>query len=66
VWENIKKRLKSKTYWAAIAMSAMTLIEMNLGLFQPMLGDWYLTFYLGMTLVFMAIREATNAPLSEK
>jgi len=66
VWETIKKRLKSKTYWAAIAMSAMTLIEMNMGLFQPLLGDWYLAFYLGMTFVFMAIREATVAPVSEK
>lgn len=47
-------------------MAALSILEMNLGLFAEMFGSWYPMFYVGMSLVFMLIREATHAPLSEK
>lgn len=66
MWETICKRFKSKTYWAAVTMAALSILEVNLGLFAEVFGSWYPMFYVGMSLVFMAIREATNAPLSDK
>lgn len=60
------QRLKSKTYWAAIFMASMSIIEINMPILQPMLGDWYPLVYVGMSIAFMAIREATSKPLSEK
>lgn len=66
MWKKIKQRFKSKTYWAAVAMAGLSILEVNLGMFAEVFGNWYPMFYVGMSLVFMAIREATNAPLSDK
>lgn len=66
MWETIKQRFKSKTYWAAVLMAALSILEMNLGMFAEMFGSWYPMFYVGMSFLFMLIREATTAPLSDK
>lgn len=60
------QRLKSKTYWAAIFMAGMSIVEVNMPMLQPLLGEWYPLVYTGMALLFMAIREATHKPISEK
>jgi hypothetical protein len=66
VWETIKQRFRSKTYWAAVVMAGLSILEVNLGMFAETFGSWYPMFYVGMSLIFMLIREATNAPLSDK
>lgn len=60
------QRLKSKTYWAAIFMAGMSILEVNIPMLQPLLGAWYPLVYVGMSILFMAIREATSKPISEK
>jgi hypothetical protein len=60
------KRLKSKTYWLAILMGGLTLVESNIHLLRDSLGDNWFYVYVGFSILAMVIREATTKPIREK
>lgn len=65
--DKIKKRLKSKTYWAAIAGTLMTVLEANgTGLSQllpPESRVWAMMFW---PVLMIMLRELTTTALSDK
>lgn len=63
----IIKRLKSKTYWAAIVGALLMVIEHNSGFFSTFLPDSVRTMAVLMWPVIMvALREVTTTALAEK
>ena len=61
------KRLKSKTYWAAIIGAALLVIEQNSGIFSTYLPESVRTLAVLMWPVLMvALREVTTTALSDK
>jgi len=61
------KRLKSKTYWAAIIGAALTVVEANSGLLSKFVDEAYRAYVVMMWPVLMiGLRELTTAPLAEK
>ncbi len=63
----IIKRLKSKTYWAAIGGALLMVIEHNSGFFSTYLPDSVRTIAVMMWPVLMvALREVTTTALAEK
>lgn len=66
MWENIKKRLSSKTYRVALLLSILGVVEMNFPLLQPMLGEYYGVTYIAVAAVFMILRELTKESIEDK
>lgn len=67
MWEKIKQRSKSKTYWLAIALAALGAVQIALPVVQDRLHP--LAFAWGTVIVAVAVavlRELTVAPLDEK
>lgn len=63
----IIKRLKSKTYWAAIVGALLMVIEHNSGIFSLYLPESIRTMAVLMWPVIMvALREVTTTALAEK
>jgi hypothetical protein len=62
----IKQRLKSKTHRAALAVSALGIVEVNMGLLQGILGDWYGVAFIGLAVVMHVLREVTTMPVDMK
>jgi len=60
------KRLKSKTYWLALVMGAITVIEANIHFLKTNFGDNYTYVYVGFSIVAMGIREMTKVPVGDK
>lgn len=61
------KRLKSKTYWAAILGAALVVLEQNSGIFSLYLPESIRTMaVLLWPVVMVALREATTKPVSAK
>lgn len=65
--EKINARLRSKTYWAAIVMALLTIVEANAqvltGLLPPTYRTWLL---LAWPLVMITLREVTTGALADK
>lgn len=65
--QTVIKRLKSKTYWAALTGAALTIIEANSGmfsqLFPPESRPWLV---LAWPLVMISLREVTTGALGDK
>lgn len=65
--DKIIKRLKSKTYWAAIAGAALSVIEINSGMISRVLPleyrEWAVMFW---PVIMIGFREVTNAALADK
>ncbi len=65
--DKIKARLRSKTYWAAITMAALSIIEVNAQLVTSLLPPEYRSYLLlSWPLVMITLREVTNGALSDK
>ena len=63
----IVKRLKSKTYWAAILGTALVVVEQNAQFFSAYLPESLRQLSILMWPVLMiALRELTDKPVSEK
>lgn len=60
------KRLKSKTYWWALIMGTLTIVEANIHFLRDNLGENYTYVYVVFSIVVMGIREATKKPIQEK
>jgi hypothetical protein len=63
----IIQRLKSKTFWAAMAGILLTIFEVNSGFFASMLPEAYrpaLVMFWPVVMLFM--REFTNSALADK
>lgn len=65
--KHITKRLKSKTYWAAILGSALVVLEQNAQFFSAYLPESMRQLSVLMWPVLMiALRELTDKPISDK
>ncbi|MFP5504947.1 MAG: hypothetical protein ACLGH6_01995 [Gammaproteobacteria bacterium] len=62
----ISKRLKSKTYWLAIATAGLGIVEVNMHLLQAALGQYYGAAFIVVALLGMAVREITTGPVADK
>lgn len=63
----IIKRLKSKTYWAAIVGTALTALEVNLQIVVPLIPEPYRPYtVLVWPVLMLALREATKDALGDK
>lgn len=63
----IVQRLKSKTYWAAFMLSALTFIEYNydvLSIFIP--SEYRMIAVIVWPAIMLALREYTTVALAEK
>ena len=66
MWQTIKKRLKSKTYQAAIVMGIIGIVEMNFYMLQELLGEWFGASYIISAIIFMFLREITKESIDDK
>lgn len=65
--ELIKQRLKSKTYWAAVAGITLTWVEAQSGLILGWVPpDLKVYAALAFPIAMMTLREVTTTALSEK
>jgi uncharacterized membrane protein len=65
--KSIVKRLKSKTYWAAILGTALVVLEQNGGIISGYLPAEYRSLAVLMWPVLMiALREVTTKPVVDK
>ena len=63
----IIKRLKSKTYWAAVAGAALVVLEQNSGVLSAYLPESMRAMAVLMWPVLMiALREVTTKPVRDK
>lgn len=63
----IIKRLKSKTYWAAVVGAALVVLEQNSGVFSAYLPESMRAMAVLMWPVLMiALREVTTKPVRDK
>jgi hypothetical protein len=65
--ENIRRRLSSKTYIAALVMTILTVLDANTALISSSLPAEYRAYLpLMWAPVMMTLREITNSALSDK
>jgi len=57
---------KSKTVDATLLLGALGVVEMNFGMLQALLGQWYGLSYVAFAVVFYILRKVTTKPLGEK
>jgi len=63
----VTTRLKSKTYWAAIIMSVLTIIDAQQGSITALVPDEYRPYLpLVFPLAMLFFRELTTTALAEK
>ena len=64
--DKLLRRLKSKTYWAALIGAILTVVEVNSGVLSSLLPEGYRTWAVMFWPVAMvALREFTTTALSE-
>lgn len=64
--ENIKKRLKSKTYRYNIILGIIGILEVNFHLLSEVLGKHYGYSFLVVMIVGFLLREVTIKPIEDK
>jgi len=57
---------KSKTIDATAFIGVLGVIEVNFGMLQSLLGQWYGLSYIAMAALFYILRRKTTKPLGEK
>lgn len=63
----VTQRLKSKTYWAGLIMSLLTIIEAHQQIVSSLVPDVYKPYMpLVFPLVFLILREFTSTALADK
>jgi uncharacterized membrane protein len=67
MWDKIRARLKSKTYWLAMVGSVLTVLEVNSGLITQLVGSDMRPYLIAFWPVIMLFaREITTTALGEK
>lgn len=61
-----KQILKSKTMVFNIFVAIMAVVEMNMAVLQPMLGDHYGIVFMFVALVNVILRSITTTSLKDK
>lgn len=65
--ETLKQRLQSKTYWTAVALAAITAIEVNSQFFSQFVPAEYRQYLLlAWPIAMLTLREVTTSALSDK
>lgn len=63
----IKQRLKSKTYWAAMLLALLTILDAQSGFLSGFLPAQYRGYVvMAWPLGMISLREVTNAALADK
>lgn len=64
--QQIKQRVRSKTYWLGFAVMMLSYAQSNIGQVDQFVGEYkgLVTFVIGA--LIMVLREATKGPLSDK
>lgn len=65
--DKIAQRLRSKTYWAAIVMAALSIVEANAQVLTAQVPTEYRAWLLmAWPLVMITLREVTTGALADK
>jgi hypothetical protein len=57
---------KSKTMMFNILIAVLSIVELNIGLFQAVLGDYYGVIFMLVAIINVILRTVTTQPISEK
>lgn len=60
------KYIRSHTLKFAAFLAVLGVLELNLGLLQEALGDWYGIVFIIISMITAFLRVVTTSPLSEK
>lgn len=67
MFELLRQRIQSKTFRAAFAMAALSIIEIQSGFFSQFVPVPYRAYLVMLwPLVMLALREVTNTALADK
>lgn len=58
--------IKSKTLWFNIVVAVLGIIEMNMSLMQPYLGDSYGIIFMVIAVINVVLRTVTTTSLKDK
>lgn len=58
--------IKSKTLWFNIIVAVLGIIEMNMSLMQPYLGDSYGIIFMVIAVINVILRTVTTTSLKDK
>ena len=58
--------IKSKTLWFNIIVAVLGIIEMNMSLMQPYLGDSYGIIFMVIAVINVVLRTVTTTALKDK
>lgn len=64
--DNLVKYIKSKTILFSAILAVMGVLELNLGLLENLLGDWYGVVFILISAITAFLRVMTVVPISEK
>lgn len=62
----MEKYAKSKTLLFSAVLAVLGVLELNLGLLENLLGDWYGVVFILISAVTAVIRVMTLVPISDK
>ncbi len=62
----LTKLHKSKTMVFNILIAVLSIVELNIGLFQAVLGDYYGVIFMLVAIINVILRTVTTQPISEK
>jgi hypothetical protein len=62
----LTKLHKSKTMVFNILIAVLSIVELNIGLFQAVLGDYYGIIFMLVAVINVILRTVTTQPISEK
>jgi hypothetical protein len=62
----LTKLHKSKTMVFNILIAVLSIVELNIGLFQAVLGDYYGIIFMLVAIINVILRTVTTKPISEK
>jgi hypothetical protein len=64
--DNLAKYIKSKTILFSAILAVMGVLELNLGLLEGLLGDWYGVVFILISAITAFLRVMTVVPISDK
>ena len=64
--DKLVKYIKSRTLQFAALVAVLGVLEINLGLLEDALGDWYGIVFIVISMITAFLRVVTIAPLSDK
>lgn len=64
--DKLVKYVKSRTLQFAALVAVLGVLELNLGLLQEALGDWYGGVFIFISVISAFLRVITTVPLEDK